>query len=150
MGNLKEDYSVKIKAGRKSKGLTQEQLASLIGVSSKTISRYEQGIAEPGVDTLFSLSEVLDIEMSEFLYFSESVFNLKEAEEIYNYEMQLEDGYVELEKIINMLFSSFATLNIAGKREAAKRVEELTHFVQYTDKIAPMPHFLRVSESDDI
>ena len=46
---------------RKEKGLTQEKLAEKIGVSSKTISKWETGINIPDTNLLFELSKEYNV-----------------------------------------------------------------------------------------
>ena len=46
---------------RKEKGYTQEQLGNILGVSNKTISRWENGNYMPDLSLLIPLSEALDI-----------------------------------------------------------------------------------------
>lgn len=41
--------------------LTKEQLAKLIGVSSRTITRYERGEAEPNLNVLIQLAIVFGV-----------------------------------------------------------------------------------------
>lgn len=48
-----------IKAIRKSKGLSQEELAVKLNVVRQTISKWEQGLSVPDADMLISLSEAL-------------------------------------------------------------------------------------------
>ena len=49
-----------IKAIRKAKGLSQEELAIKLNVVRQTISKWEQGLSVPDSDLLISLSEALD------------------------------------------------------------------------------------------
>lgn len=49
-----------IKRLRQQKGLTQKQLAELIGVSVVAIQRFEYGKTQPKYETLLKLSEVLN------------------------------------------------------------------------------------------
>ena len=49
-----------IKAIRKSKGLSQEELAVKLNVVRQTISKWEQGLSVPDSDMLISISEVLE------------------------------------------------------------------------------------------
>lgn len=51
----------RIKEARNKKGLTQENLAELINVSSFYISRLESGGKSPSVETLIKLSNTLDV-----------------------------------------------------------------------------------------
>ncbi len=52
---------------RKEKELTQEQLAEILGVSNKSISRWENGKTMPDISMLQQLCEILDIQVSELL-----------------------------------------------------------------------------------
>lgn len=52
---------------RKEKGLTQDQLGEKLGVTNKTVSRWETGTYLPPVDILMSLSEMYDISINEIL-----------------------------------------------------------------------------------
>lgn len=52
---------------RKEKGLTQEELALKLNVTSKTISRWETNITMPDLSLLKSISECFDISDSELL-----------------------------------------------------------------------------------
>ncbi|MGM9929431.1 MAG: helix-turn-helix domain-containing protein [Bacillus sp. (in: firmicutes)] len=56
-----------IKAIRKSKGLSQEELAIKLNVVRQTISKWEQGLSVPDSDRLISLSEVLETPVSTLL-----------------------------------------------------------------------------------
>lgn len=49
-----------IKAIRKSKGLSQQELAIKLNVVRQTISKWEQGLSVPDSDMLISISEVLE------------------------------------------------------------------------------------------
>lgn len=51
---------------RRSRHLTQEQVAELIGMDRVSIGYIEQGRRVPKISTLFSLSEVYHIEMQDF------------------------------------------------------------------------------------
>ena len=59
--------SENIKAIRKSKGLSQEELAIKLNVVRQTISKWEQGLSVPDSDMLISLSEALDTPVSVLL-----------------------------------------------------------------------------------
>ena len=59
--------SENIKAIRKSKGLSQEELAIKLNVVRQTISKWEQGLSVPDSDMLISISEVLETPVSTLL-----------------------------------------------------------------------------------
>lgn len=56
-----------IKAIRKSKGLSQEELAVSLHVVRQTISKWEQGLSVPDSDMLISISEALETPVSTLL-----------------------------------------------------------------------------------
>lgn len=56
-----------IKAIRKSKGLSQEELAIKLNVVRQTISKWEQGLSVPDSDMLISISEVFETSVSTLL-----------------------------------------------------------------------------------
>ena len=56
-----------IALNRKNKGLTQEQLAEKLGVTNKTVSRWETGKYMPDLSLLKPLSEELGITLNELL-----------------------------------------------------------------------------------
>ncbi|MGX9758638.1 helix-turn-helix domain-containing protein [Clostridioides difficile] len=56
-----------IKSIRKSKGLSQAELAIKLSVVRQTISKWEQGLSVPDSDILISISEVLETPVSTLL-----------------------------------------------------------------------------------
>ena len=53
-------FSENLKALRKQKGVTQEELASRLHVVRQTVSKWEQGRSVPDADLLVRLAEVLE------------------------------------------------------------------------------------------
>lgn len=53
---------------RKEQGMTQEQLAERLGVSQKSISRWENGKTMPDLSLYEPLCEALGVQISELLY----------------------------------------------------------------------------------
>ncbi len=56
-----------LKVLRKEKGLTQEQLAEILLVSGRTISRWETGTNMPDLSILIQIAEFYDVEVKEIL-----------------------------------------------------------------------------------
>ena len=56
-----------IRAIRKSKGLSQEELAIKLNVVRQTISKWEQGLSVPDSDMLLAISEALETPVSTLL-----------------------------------------------------------------------------------
>ncbi len=59
--------SENIKAIRKSKGLSQQELAVKLNVVRQTVSKWEQGLSVPDSDMLISISEALETPVSTLL-----------------------------------------------------------------------------------
>ncbi|MGI9705221.1 helix-turn-helix domain-containing protein [Pseudomonas aeruginosa] len=59
----------RIKAIRKTKGLTQAQVAERCGYDPVTISRFERGDYAPGIESLDAIGRVLDVPISAFFTF---------------------------------------------------------------------------------
>ncbi len=97
-----------IKAIRKSKGLSQEELAIKLNVVRQTISKWEQGLSVPDSDMLISISEVLETPVSTLLgdaVIESKVDDLKvisEKLEIIN--LQLAQRKITRRKILHWLF----------------------------------------------
>ena len=69
----------KIRQIRKSRRLTQADLAGRIGVTQSDLSRMENGEYKVGLDTLFRILQVFELSMSRF--FEETAAEPAEAEE---------------------------------------------------------------------
>lgn len=57
----------RLKAARKSRGFTQEQLANLISVSRQAYSTYETGTRDPDTQTLFQIAQNLEVSVDYLL-----------------------------------------------------------------------------------
>lgn len=84
-----------IKAIRKSKGLTQEELAVKLNVVRQTISKWEQGLSVPDSCMLISISEVLETPVNTLL--GETVMESK-ADELQAISEKLESINLQLAK----------------------------------------------------
>ena len=66
MGN-KEDLGIKIRTMRQARGLTQTQLAELIGQSQSSITMYETGRREPELDVIEAMADVFNVPLTAFM-----------------------------------------------------------------------------------
>ena len=67
--DIKKEIGSRIKAIRKAKGYTQEQLAELVGIEPPSLSYIETGKFAPSVETLQKLALTLQVNIREFYYF---------------------------------------------------------------------------------
>ena len=65
------EFAEKITALRKSRELTQEQLAERLGVSRQSISKWENGSVVPEVENIIELSKTFDVTLDYLLRPSE-------------------------------------------------------------------------------
>ncbi len=106
--------SENIKAIRKSKGLSQQELAIKLNVVRQTISKWEQGLSVPDSDMLISLSEVLETPVSTLLgetVTEAEVDNLKAiSEKLEVINLQLAQRKTTRRKIIRWLLVSLCAI----------------------------------------
>lgn len=76
-----------IKIGRKSKGLSQDELAIKLNVVRQTVSKWERGLSVPDSEMLISLSEILEIPVSKLL---DENIELSKADELEAISQKLE------------------------------------------------------------
>lgn len=106
--------SENIKVIRKSKGLSQEELAIKLNIVRQTISKWEKGLSVPDSDMLISISEVLETPVSTLLgehLIESKVDDLKvisEKLEIIN--LQLAQRKITKQKITHWLLISLCAV----------------------------------------
>lgn len=107
-----------IKTIRKSKGLSQEELAVKLNVVRQTVSKWEQGLSVPDADMLILISEVLDTPVSTLL--GENV-DEKEVDELKMLSEKLEVINLRLarnkaarRKVFHWLFIALFSLTVVG------------------------------------
>lgn len=111
---LPEMLSENIKMIRKSKGLSQEELAVKLNVVRQTVSKWEQGLSVPDADMLVSISEVFGTPVSTLLgenvtaSAEDDLKIISEKLEIINF--QLAQRKIARRKILNWLFIALGAL----------------------------------------
>ncbi len=105
-----------IKSIRKSRGLSQQELAIKLNVVRQTISKWEQGLSVPDSEMLISISEVLETPVSTLLgeNISESKLDdlkvISEKLEIIN--LQLSERKNAVRKMIHWILISLCAIII--------------------------------------
>ena len=103
-----------IKAIRKSKGLSQEELAIKLNVVRQTISKWEKGLSVPDSNMLISISEVLETPVSTLLgetVVESKVDDLKAiSEKLEIINLQLAQRKTTRRKILHWLLILFCTV----------------------------------------
>ena len=103
--------SENIKSIRKSKGLSQEELAIKLNVVRQTISKWEHGLSVPDSDMLISISEVLKTDDLKELSEKLEMINLQFAQRKITRRKILHWLLISLCIIIVIIFAVLAVLN---------------------------------------
>ena len=99
-----------IQSGRKSKGLSQEELAIKLNVVRQTVSKWERGLSVPDSEMLIHISEILETPVSVLLGETNTVtaapvYDLKAiSEELEVINLQLARSKAAKRKILHGLF----------------------------------------------
>lgn len=147
-----------IKLFRKERGLTQKQLADMLGIAPNTVAQYELGISQPKLEQLQKIAEALHVSIISFLpdgwdYLSqgntpEDTATLSETlsladnerkqintlkEEINSSQKQLADSIKPISESVlrKAIYDMLIPLNRKGLLEAYKRVSELSEIKRY-------------------
>ena len=65
---LKERFGAFIKKHRLAKKMTQEELATALGVTKKSVCYFESGRTFPSQENIFKLATILDMSLDEFVF----------------------------------------------------------------------------------
>ena len=71
-----------LKALRKEKNLTQEQAAEQLGVSNRTVSRWETGTNMPDISLLLEIAELYGVSIPELIDGERKSEKMNEAKEV--------------------------------------------------------------------
>lgn len=66
-GGTMNSFPNNLKQLRKNRGITQKGLGKIINVEPITVSRYENGLREPSIDTILLLSDYFNISADELI-----------------------------------------------------------------------------------
>lgn len=122
----------KIRQIRKSRRLTQADLAGRIGVTQSDLSRMENGEYKVGLDTLFRILQVFELSMSRF-------FEEPAAEAVEPEEPAAPDAATEGQ----LLVADFEELDEDSRREvrdfiAFKKVQQQNRQPRWRPELAPV------------
>lgn len=118
-----------IRKYRTEKGLTQKKLGELCGIADSNIRKYESGNQNPKIETLQKIADALGIPVNRLLA-GKLITGDELKEKLSEYGLTHLVPDTEEERIV---LENCKKLNETGKKEAAKRVEELTHLEKYTE-----------------
>lgn len=74
--NINMEIGKKIKNIRKSKNMTIQELANSINKSKSTVSKYENGDISIDIQTLYEISNALNVHVEQLLYIRSNIDNI--------------------------------------------------------------------------
>jgi len=101
--NVKKSFGEKVKRLRQKKKLTQEQLAEMIDISPRNLSKIEVGDCFVKAETLERLLIALDVSVEELFANNHIKSNSELLESINFYINSIKDNHKMLEKIYKIL-----------------------------------------------
>ena len=112
---------------REKKNIKQSELATLVGITEATLSRYENDKRAPRGDILYKIAETLEVPLN-FFYENETLKQSLSNDNLINKEIPKIELTPDIEtttkEILDLLNSSHS-LNICGKRANEKDIEFL-------------------------
>ena len=107
MENNKTERVVrKIASLRIKKGLSYENMADDLSISTSAYRKIETGETKLTVERLFRISELLDAPLSSLLEFSNDVFQQTNNESATGYQQKIENFYQESREVYEKLLQS--------------------------------------------
>ena len=132
----------KIKKYREIKGITQAEIAELLGVSPATVSKYEAGTLEPNIESIKKISELFEVSIDKLL--KDDAFDISKIDILAVLREQKEmkvKGNLYHNTQITMTYN---TNHIEGSRLS----EEQTRYIYETNTL--LVHKDTVTDIDDI
>lgn len=125
-----ETEGERIRAARKSRGLTQKQLAEKAGLATVTIQQYERNLRQPRLENIKKIALALNM-LTDDLLSPASVLNPSDfdREKLEYWDPEFFSDYK-----IN-LDCFFRQLNAKGQAKALEQVRLLTRIPEYTEKV---------------
>ncbi len=108
--NFKKSFGEKIKRTRKKRGLTQEQLAELIDISPRNLSKIEVGDCFVKAETLEKILNALNVSTEELF---------------------ANDHIKEPEELLNLIYSILDDIKNDNKK--LEKIYKITKFLAYED-----------------
>lgn len=96
MASIRLNIQTNIIKYRKASGMSQAQLAKMIGVKNSTVSSWERGANSPDIETLFNLCVLFKIKVADM--FGRDSIDTNEQLAVYGFEKDLIVAYRKAEE----------------------------------------------------
>lgn len=127
--STRDSFGSFIKRARKANGLTQNELAKKIGVSTKTLQRYEKGETFPDTQTIAKIADETRVRRNYMI--NMCIASLPDTEPLKNELISTlpSDYYYNI--CTNSMERLLNRLNLEGQAKAVEQVEILTKVPEY-------------------
>ena len=129
--DLKQIVGCNIKNVRKSRNLTQTQLAEQIGKHESSIRKYEKGLTDIPNEVILKIADVLEVSPAELLSVDEWETKLNPDGKLSEEVKTIEDVKTFFGEDAVKLLQQFHMLNEAGKEKILSDLEDLTMLPKY-------------------
>ncbi len=121
----KPEFARQLALLRKQHGLSQLEMANLLGVSQRTVRRWENASAVPTIEDIINICNEFDVPLQQI--FDGSIMT---ASEYQNQISAVADELTKTREVINRIDNSFESLkkNLADKNEVRNAVEEENYY----------------------
>ena len=137
MQTTKQLLAIRLKQIRKSRGLTQEKLAELIGRDTKHISKLEIAGSYPSIETLERIAAALNVELKDIFNFDDdklAIFRRRQVGIIYQ--------FYNLIPILNVEENITLPCDLDGNKVDEKRLNELLKSLGLENRRKHLPNEL--------
>ena len=116
MGNIRDEISKNLLFYRKKSGMTQKELAELLGVKNSAVSNWEKGVNSIDIETLFKACTIFKISVNDMYgQFSNETIDLpNEIREIIDIASQLDP--IDRAEIRGMMKQMLKAEKYAGEK----------------------------------
>lgn len=97
-----DKFCINLKYLRKSRSLTQQELADVLGISRQGYAKYENDLGEPDISTLIKLADYFDVSVDSMIgrASNNDILNTAKLSSFYNELLQSDDESID--KIITI------------------------------------------------
>lgn len=131
---MSKDFAIKLKKLRKDAGVTQEELAKVLGVGRTTISEYERGVIEPKRKTLIDIAFYFNVPV-DYFFIREEIIN---TNRMLHERIITKDILVSIQDIINDLTNEQIPTSYNGKKLSANEEKIIVEMLKNIFKIVEL------------
>ncbi len=124
------DFGLRLKEARKHAGITQQQLADILGVAKSTVAGYESGNREPDFFKIKLIAQTLSIDADYLLGIKRNYFptTKEEQEHLYKYRIIDTKGKHTVDTVLEMEYNR-CKAGDNSKVVALKPVDDKSHLI---------------------